>query len=620
MDTSTHARYAELAQQHAQQGLSPADAAAAATAALRAEGAASSADGGEGMRDPVPDSKRRKTGGAGGQHTGDGGTAIAAGGGFSFNVGGGLSSNAGGHTAVGLPSDTGGAGGESKESGAHQGPGEGVNNPDGSLNIFRSASLPVDVALRIIGLGALTAKVGGSIHSVFGGNGVPEKRVFAFLVPTQANYADPLRAGVEGLRAACHGAWVLVERQLESVFLPALLCALGEGGGGGGGGGGKGGSSGGSGKGGKGGKDGGTQVHHMYGEKGVPATVAAALAVYRNASCLVGVLAFAASVGKRGDVMEGVVRGERGLVVEINWGGETSRGTGGTLPVGDLNMPGLRVLDLSSNRYRCKNLTGDLAQLQLPVGLKDLNLRGCSALTGDLAQLQLPVGVQNLNLRGCNALMGAVDKLLLPDGMQSVNFKDCEGLTGDLAQLQLPVGLKNLNLHGTKVAGDLAQLQLPVGLKDLNLHGTKVAGDLAQLQLPVGLKDLNLHGTKVAGDLAQLQLPVGLQNLNLHGTKVAGDLAQLQLPVGMQNLKLGGCNALTGAVDKIVLPEGMQTVDFSGCSGLTGTVDKVVLPEGMHMVDFCKAPNCTALTGTLPASERAKVKYYRDPHGGIGPI
>ena len=326
----------------------------------------------------MPDAKRRKTEGSGGEHTGgehtdgehtgDGGNATAA--------GGSLSSNAGGNT-VGLPSDTGGAGGESKASGAHQmqGPGEKVNNPDGSLNIFRSASLPVNVALRIIGLGALTASVGGSIHSVFGGNGVPEKLVFAFLVPTQANYADPLRVGVEGLRAACHGGWVLVERQLESVFLPALLCALGEGGWGGG----KGGSMNRNrveskrfnkeykrlrkeglsskdamdkateGKGGKRGKDGGTQAH-MYGEKGVPATVAAALAVYRNASCLAGVRAFAASVGKGGDVMEGVVRGEGGLVVEINWESCGGKSLNGTLPVGDLNMPGLRVLDLSWNQ------------------------------------------------------------------------------------------------------------------------------------------------------------------------------------------------------------------------------------------------------------------------------
>ena len=37
---------------------------------------------------------------------------------------------------------------------------------------------------------------------------------------------------------------------------------------------------------------------------------------------------------------------EGGVVVEINWRMKTS---GGTLPVGDLNMPGLRVLRLSDN-------------------------------------------------------------------------------------------------------------------------------------------------------------------------------------------------------------------------------------------------------------------------------
>jgi hypothetical protein len=38
---------------------------------------------------------------------------------------------------------------------------------------------------------------------VWGGGGeVPEKLVLAFHVPAQANNADPLRVGVEGMRAA----------------------------------------------------------------------------------------------------------------------------------------------------------------------------------------------------------------------------------------------------------------------------------------------------------------------------------------------------------------------------------------------------------------------------------
>ena len=113
MDTSTHARHAELVQQHVQQGLSHADAAAAATAALGAEGAASAAASREATADgggseevpdlvPGPDAKRQKTEGAGGEHAGgehagDGATAA-----------GGLSSNEVGNK-VDLPGDTGGA-------------------------------------------------------------------------------------------------------------------------------------------------------------------------------------------------------------------------------------------------------------------------------------------------------------------------------------------------------------------------------------------------------------------------------------------------------------------------------------------------------------------------------
>ena len=147
--------------------------------------------------------KRLKTGGAGGEHTADlglssnaGGSAVGLPSGTGGAAGGGVGKagmeggGGGGFSegSKGSKGGTGGAGGESKEGGAHQAPGVCVNNLDGSLNIFHSASLAADVALRIIGLGALTANVGGSIQSVFGGTGVPEKLVIAFLM--QADPAD----------------------------------------------------------------------------------------------------------------------------------------------------------------------------------------------------------------------------------------------------------------------------------------------------------------------------------------------------------------------------------------------------------------------------------------------
>ena len=57
--------------------------------------------------------------------------------------------------------------------------------------------------------------------------------------------------------------------------------------------------------------------------------------------------AFAESVGYKGDIMDGVVTEcAGGAVEEIHW---KNKNLDETLPMGGLNMPKLRVLDLSVN-------------------------------------------------------------------------------------------------------------------------------------------------------------------------------------------------------------------------------------------------------------------------------
>ena len=58
--------------------------------------------------------------------------------------------------------------------------------------------------------------------------------------------------------------------------------------------------------------------------------------------------AFAESVGYKGDIIDGVVTEcAGGAIEEIHW---KSKNLDGTLPVGDLNMPKLRVLNLGYNK------------------------------------------------------------------------------------------------------------------------------------------------------------------------------------------------------------------------------------------------------------------------------
>jgi hypothetical protein len=266
---------------------------------------------------------------------------------------------------------------------------------------------------------------------------------------------------------------------------------------------------------------------------------------------------FAKCVGLAADksVEEGVECDERGRITKISW---RSKNLNGSLSMlGDVmeRMPRLQVLDLLGNKL----------------------------LTGNIGQLNLPVGMQTLNFAGNDGLTGAVDKLVLPEGMQTVNFDGCNGLTGDLAQWHLPVGMKDLNLCRTKVAGAVNKLLLPEGMQSVNFF----------------------QCYNLTGDLAQWHLPVGMKDLNLRSTQVTGAVDKLLLPNGMKTMDFSCCKGLTGAVDKIVLPVGIKTVDFSYCN-LTGDITQWHLPEGMKRLDLC----ATKVTGTLPASERAKFDYY----------
>jgi hypothetical protein len=155
--------------------------------------------------------------------------------------------------------------------------------------------------------------------------------------------------------------------------------------------------------------------------------------------------AFAESVGYKGDIMDGVVTEcAGGAIEEIRW---KEKYLDGTLPKGDLNMPKLRVLDLYDNT----RLEGDVTQLRLPDGMQSLILSGSPIgdpmhfITGDIGQMNLPVGMKTVDFEHCAGITGAVDKLVLPEGMQTVILCLCKGVTGDIGQMNLPVGMKTVN-------------------------------------------------------------------------------------------------------------------------------------------------------------------------------
>jgi hypothetical protein len=364
--------------------------------------------------------------------------------------------------------------------------------------------------------------------------------------------------------------------------------------------------------------------------------------------------AFAESVGYKGNIMDGVVTEcARGAIEEIHWR-ETD--LAGALPVGDLNMPKLRVLDLC---YNDSSLKGDLAQLQLPVSLQDLHLKGCIALTGNIGQLNLPVGLQTMNFVGCTGLTGAVDKLVLPEGMQSVDFNFCKGLTGAVDKLVLPEGMQNLNFRFcTGITGDIGQLSLPVGMQTVNFcycegitgclswhcrmepkvgeaAGDRIPGMKYDTLMPEYIEPY-LNGRswedlKVGDEIAFPEkddtiTPESLVNRRItineeyEGTIESFDPSTGKHEVAFddgdkesfdfkgekdaEGVVIEGAEGYIGgqgvciihAVDKLVLPDGMQSVNFQMCGGLTGDIAQMNLPVGMQSVNFMK---CNGLTGAV---------------------
>jgi hypothetical protein len=220
-----------------------------------------------------------------------------------------------------------------------------------------------------------------------------------------------------------------------------------------------------------------------------------------------------------GDIMDGVVTEcAGGAIEEIHW---RKKHLDGSLPVGDLNMPKLRVLDLSLPE---RQLTGAVDKLLLPEGMQSVKFQQCKHLTGDLTQWHLPVGMQNLDLSKCKGVTGDIGQINLPVGMQTVNFDNCEGVTGDIGQMNLTVGMQSVNFFNCKgVTGDLTQWHLPVGMKDLNLSRAKVTGAVDKIVLPEGMQSVEFgYCYGLTGDPTQWlrHLPVGMKYLNLYDTNV----------------------------------------------------------------------------------------------------
>ena len=104
-------------------------------------------------------------------------------------------------------------------------------------------------------------------------------------------------------------------------------------------------------------------------------------------------------------------------------------GCGLTGDITHIHLPmGIQDLNLSGY-YHSHKFTGDVTQLKLPEGMQTLNFTGCydygskSGITGAVDKLLLPEGMQGVNFESCGGLAGDLTQLHLPVGMKDLNLR-----------------------------------------------------------------------------------------------------------------------------------------------------------------------------------------------------
>ena len=196
----------------------------------------------------------------------------------------------------------------------------------------------------------------------------------------------------------------------------------------------------------------------------------------------------------------------------------------------------LNSLTLSDN----KDLSGDLKECGVLLGLEALSLAYCSQITGNISALS-PLPLRALFLEGCS-------------------------VEGNVAVVEHWPNLMCLSLAGTQTSGSLDQsLPFVPSLRWLLLSGTHVAGSLSSLSSCRGLERLTLSDcANISGDISALARLVYITGVGLRNTGVKGDLASIATLHRLTGLELQGTMVAPvseAAVERFELLTGCMHVD-----------------------------------------------------------
>ena len=243
----------------------------------------------------------------------------------------------------------------------------------------------------------------------------------------------------------------------------------------------------------------------------------------------------------------------------------------------DISLPS--ITSYSWAFASCKNMTGDLTNMEFPSGLTDGSsmFTGCTGLTGSIPELPSGLTDGTGMFKNCSGLTGSIPEL--PSGLTdgSSMFFECSGLTGSIPALpsRLEDGRYMFN-QCTGLTGSIPALPSGLTKGEAMFYGCSgLTGNIPQF--PSGLTDGSGMFTGCTG--------------------LTGNIPALPSRMTNGSAMFSGCSGLSGNIP--TLPSGLTdgSVMFTGCTGLTGSIP--ALPSGLTEA-YGMFYGCSGLSGNIP--------------------
>ena len=220
-------------------------------------------------------------------------------------------------------------------------------------------------------------------------------------------------------------------------------------------------------------------------------------------------------------------------VAQINLSNNNLKGAAINSTIPNLNLPNLKVLDLSKN-----NLVGQIPNFNLP-NLITLQLSG-NQLANSIPIFTLCTLLTVVDLSN-NQLNGKIPSFNFPK-LQQINLSNNQ-LSDVLPTFNSP-DIKNINFSGNQLSGTIPNFNLP-NLVYLQLNDNKFTTGIPIFSNSPQLQTINLSNNKLTNGIPSFNLPT-LQTLMLNNNQLSSNIPNFNLP-SLTSLNVSA-NQLSGNV------------------------------------------------------------------------